>query len=236
MALAKRKEEPDELDELKQRIEELRLMGIRADKLEELNHHVFRVVNDLRIRAESIVETVREPLLILDKDLRVVSANPAFYRLFTLNDSDIEGKMVYEISNKQWNIPALQILLEKLIPQNTEFNDYEITHEFTGIGKRLLLLNARVIHQREGKQDLILLAMEDVTERRRTEDEKRIKELQSILDKVRRLVPTCDNCNRVRDDHGNWLQIDEYINRYPEEAYSHGLCPDCDRKLRGNGK
>ncbi|CAG0984127.1 hypothetical protein MTYP_01917 [Methylophilaceae bacterium] len=232
MGLSKRKEEPDELEELKQRIEELRLMGIRADKLEDLNHHVFRIINDLRIRAESIIETVREPLIILDKDLRVVTANPAFYSLFKLKEANVEGQMIYEINSKQWDIPALRVPLERVITQNTEFNDYEIEHEFTRIGKRLILLNARVIHQREGRKDLILLAMEDITEKRKVEDEKRIQELQNMLDKVSRLVPTCDNCKRVRDDKGNWLQLDEYINRYPEEVYSHGLCPDCEKNLR----
>jgi PAS domain S-box-containing protein len=229
MALSKRKEEPDELNELRQRLEELRLMGVRADKLEEFSHHIFRVVNDLRIRAESIIETVREPLIILNKELIVITANPAFYRLFNLKEADVEGKILYIVNNKQWDIPSLRVLLERILPQNTQFNDYEIEHEFK-TGKRLLLLNARVIHQREGRQDLILLAMEDITEKRKAEDEKLINELQSMLDKVSRLVPTCDNCKRVRDDKGNWLHIDEYINKYPE-AYSHGLCPDCDKKL-----
>lgn len=131
-------------------------------------------------------------------------------------------------------IPSLRELLEKIIPQNTQFNDYEFTHEFPKIGKRLFLLNARMIQQYSGRENLILLAMEDITEKRASEDDKNklISDLQNTLEKMRKLLPTCDNCKRVRDDRGHWVQLEDYIKEHSEDAYSHGLCPDCDRKLR----
>ena len=111
---------------------------------------------------EQIVETVRDPLLVLTPDLRVQSANPAFYQLFHLIPAETEGQLVYQISNGQWNIPALRTLLEEILPRNTVFNDYEVSHDFERIGPRTMLLNAR----RLDHVDLILLAMEDITARK----------------------------------------------------------------------
>ena len=111
---------------------------------------------------EQIVETVRDPLLVLTPDLRVQSANPAFYQLFHLIPAETEGQLVYQISNGQWNIPALRTLLEEILPCNTVFNDYEVSHDFERIGPRTMLLNAR----RLDHVDLILLAMEDITARK----------------------------------------------------------------------
>ena len=112
--------------------------------------------------ADQIVETVRDPLLVLTPDLRVQSANPAFYQLFHLIPAETEGQLVYQISNGQWNIPALRTLLEEILPCNTVFNDYEVSHDFERIGPRTMLLNAR----RLDHVDLILLAMEDITARK----------------------------------------------------------------------
>ena len=111
--------------------------------------------------AEQIVETVRDPLLVLTHDFRVQSANLAFYQLFLVSVAETEGQLVYRIGNGQWNIPALRTLLEEILPRNSVFNDYEVSHDFEHIGPRTMLLNAR----RLDRVDLILLAMEDVTDR-----------------------------------------------------------------------
>lgn len=118
---------------------------------------------------KTVVDVVREPVLILDKDLRVMTANDSFYRAFQVEQKDTIGKVVYELGNKQWNIPALKKLLEDILPNNTFFKGFEVTHEFPFIGRKVMILNARQIHFKEDVAlevfpPIILLAMEDVTE------------------------------------------------------------------------
>jgi len=96
--------------------------------------------------SESILGTIRECLLVLDADLRVVSANTFFYKLFSLTPSETEGQLIYEISKHEWDIPALRRLLEELLPKNTFFENFEVEHEFNSLGRRTLLLNARRMH------------------------------------------------------------------------------------------
>lgn len=122
----------------------------------------------------TIVDTLREPFLILDADLRVIAVNQTFYRLFQVKPEETEGKLVYELGDGQWNIPSLKELLEKILPENTYFEEYKVEHEFPTIGKKIFLLNARRIFK-DGENDapIILLAMEDITERKRLEDELR---------------------------------------------------------------
>jgi two-component system CheB/CheR fusion protein len=112
--------------------------------------------------AEGIINTVREPLLVLNGDLKVVSANPSFYRTFQVSPKKIEGKLLYNLG-KQWDIPALRKLLEDILPKNTQIEDFMVEHEFPGIGLRMMLLNARRIRHDYPKKQLILLAIEDVT-------------------------------------------------------------------------
>ncbi|HYK02643.1 MAG TPA: response regulator [Thermoanaerobaculia bacterium] len=120
--------------------------------------------------AQDVVDTVREPLLILDGSLRVHSANRAFYQTFGVVAEDTEGQLVYELGNGQWDIPALRTLLEDIVPMSSVFNDFELEHDFPNLGRRVMLLNARKLRQRN-HAELLVLAMEDVTERRRAEAE-----------------------------------------------------------------
>lgn len=122
-------------------------------------------LRDARDYAESIIETVREPLLILDKELRVVSANQAFYREFKITQAETEGRSVYDLGNRQWDIPALRQQLEKILPERTVFENFEVKGNFERVGDKILLLNARRVIRREQETELILLAIEDVTER-----------------------------------------------------------------------
>jgi two-component system CheB/CheR fusion protein len=123
--------------------------------------------------AEAIVETVREPLVVLDEDLRVVSANRSFYEIFQVEPGETEGRFIYELGNRQWDIPELRELLEKIIPEDTEFHDFEVDHDFPTIGRRIMLLNARRVTSREARTNFTLLAIEDITERKRAELELR---------------------------------------------------------------
>jgi len=120
--------------------------------------------------AESIINTVREPLIVLDHDLRVVTASRSFYEFFKVNSKETEGQLIYDLGNRQWNIPKLRELLEDILPQKTTFDNYEVEHDFTTIGKRIMLLNARQINRVLGKEHIILLAIEDITERKQLEN------------------------------------------------------------------
>ena len=139
------------------------------------------VLTEAQQYAESIVATIREPLLVLDKHLRVKTANNAFYKTFHVNKKDTENVLIYDLGKKQWNIPALRTLLEEILPQRTDFIDFEVTQTFSGIGEKILLLNARRIVQKNQGEELILLALHDVTEiRMRTlELQAKEKELQN---------------------------------------------------------
>ncbi len=118
--------------------------------------------------ADAIVETVREPLLVLDADLRVQRANQSFYQFFQIEPADTVRRRIFELGDGHWNIDALRTLLEELLPTNHSFVDYEVGYTFPGIGHRIMLLNAHRIDHVQ----LILLAMEDITERKRVERER----------------------------------------------------------------
>ena len=122
--------------------------------------------------ADAIVATVREPLLVLDQDLRVITASRAFYATFQVNPNATEGKLLYELGDGQWDIPKLRVLLEKIIPEKGVMDDYEVEHEFPGIGQRTMCLNARKVFYETDKRTNILLGIEDITERRILEREK----------------------------------------------------------------
>ena len=114
---------------------------------------------------ESVLGSVREPLVVLDSDLNVVKANHSFYRTFEVNPEETEGVLVYDIGGRQWDIPKLRELLEDILPQNSEFEDFEVEHDFEKIGRKIMHLNARRIYRDFEQTRLILLAIEDVTER-----------------------------------------------------------------------
>jgi PAS domain S-box-containing protein len=126
--------------------------------------------DEAREYAESIINTVREPLIALDQDLRVVTVSRSFYEVFKVNPKETVGQLIYDLGNKQWDIPKLRELLETILPQKTTFDNYEVEHDFTTIGRRIMLLNARQIQRVLGKERVILLAIEDITERKRLED------------------------------------------------------------------
>jgi PAS domain S-box-containing protein len=126
-------------------------------------------IQDAREYAENIVEAVREPLVVLDCDLKVLTANGSFYRTFQVLPGETIGQFIYDLGNRQWDIPKLRVLFEEILPHDTVFNDYEVEHNFDGIGRKTILLNARQIFRKNVGSHIILLAMEDITERRQAE-------------------------------------------------------------------
>ncbi|MET0397664.1 MAG: response regulator [Longimicrobiaceae bacterium] len=165
---------------------------------------------EIETYARDIVETVREPLLMLDTSLRVRSANRAFYHTFRVSSGETENRLIYELGNGQWDIPDLRTLLEDVILTSSVFNDFELEHAFPIIGRRVMLLNARKL--RPGKHaELLVLAMEDVTERRRAEAELKAIETyaQDIVDTVRKPLLILDPALRVRSANRAFYQTFE---------------------------
>jgi len=111
----------------------------------------------------TVVDTVREPFLILNEKLIILSANKTFYSVFQVTQKETEGQKVYDIGNGQWNIPKLKILLEDILPKNTHFEDFKVEHDFPRIGHKIMILNARQVHTTSENKPIMLLAMEDVT-------------------------------------------------------------------------
>lgn len=140
--------------------------------------------------AESIVESVREPLVVLSSDLKILSANHSFYETFKVTPGATIGNFIYDLGNRQWDIPKLRTLLEDILPSVTVFNDYEVEHNFLNIGRRTILLNAREIFRKDIGSNIILLAMEDITERKQMEAQVRELAFYDALTKLpnRRLL------------------------------------------------
>ena len=132
----------------------------------------FAGVEDASALTQAIVDTVREPLIVLDHDLRVVAASRSFYQTFKVDRDDTQGKLLYDLGDGQWDIPKLRLLLERIVPEHGVMDDYEVEHEFPQIGRRTMLLNARKVFYEAGSHTNILLGIEDVTEQRALEREK----------------------------------------------------------------
>jgi chemotaxis protein methyltransferase CheR len=114
----------------------------------------------------TVVDTLREPFLILDGKLRIISANNVFYSIFQVTENETEKKLVYDLGNGQWDIPKLKILLEDILPKNTHFEDFKVEYDFPRIGHKIMMLNARKIYSPGEKEPMILLAMEDITQQK----------------------------------------------------------------------
>lgn len=119
-------------------------------------------LNIARKYAEEITQTVREPLLVLGADLRVINANENFYKKFKVAKKITEGELIFKIGNGQWDIPELRLLLKNILPERSAFDDFEVTHDFPEIGQRAMILNARQVDHKQ----LILLAIEDITDQK----------------------------------------------------------------------
>ena len=139
------------------------------------------------IDASDIVETIPSALLILDRHLNISSANRAFYQIFRTNPDETVGCLIYDLGNRQWDIPALRTLLESVIPHRASVEGFEVEHNFPSIGRRTMLVNARKIFRPGDHDGSILLAIEDVSEERaaRAESRRNWQLTQSIVDTIR---------------------------------------------------
>jgi two-component system, chemotaxis family, CheB/CheR fusion protein len=154
------------------RIDGAMLLFIDIDSYKNVDRltSLLAEVDTARQFAEGVVQNAPWPLLILNRELRVIKANTAFYGVFQTSPEETERQLIYTLGNGPWNIPELRRLLDDIIPHNSRFQDFAVTHEFPHIGEKTLLLNARRIRRDELETDTILLGIEDITERRQTEE------------------------------------------------------------------
>lgn len=150
----------------------------------------FTDIADACALAQSIVDTVREPVLVLDKGLRVIAASRSFYSSFGVRPEDTQGRHLYELGDGQWDIPKLRVLLEQIIPEHGVMEDYEVEHEFPHLGRRTMYLNARQVDYKEGAETTILLGIEDVTQRKALENEKDelLRQKQVMLEELQHRI------------------------------------------------
>ncbi|MDH7604637.1 MAG: PAS domain S-box protein [Melioribacter sp.] len=146
-------------------------------------------IEEAKIFAESIIATVREPLIVLDSKMNVITANRSFYNIFKTSEKDTIGKSLYKLGNGQLNIPALKLLLKNILPLNTSFENFEVQYNFPHLGFKTILLNARRIYRESNKTDMILLAIEDITERKKAEEKiKKLNRVYSMLSEVNETI------------------------------------------------
>ncbi|MEO6452751.1 MAG: ATP-binding protein [Ginsengibacter sp.] len=164
----------------KSAFEKLASIGQNAITIEKRNRKIKELEKALTY-AESIVTTIPTPLLMLYPAFQIRTANRAFYKTFKVSPKETEGKKIYDLGNGQWNIPLLKKLLEEILPKEHVLTDFEVDHFFQDIGHKIMLLNARkvVIHDKD--DPMILLAIEDITEKRSIEKEVE-KERRIILE------------------------------------------------------
>ena len=165
---------------------------------------------EARLYAEGIIETVREPLLVIDGKTRVRSANPAFYKTFQMTPDETENRLLCDLGNRQWDIPPLRTLLEELLSNRDDLSGYQVEHEFEHIGRRTMLMNAHTIRRVGGRADEILLAFEDVTERNRS-DEDVLRQNAELEERVRQRTAefksASDELRRERDRVRHYLDV-----------------------------
>jgi PAS domain S-box-containing protein len=139
--------------------------------IDDKNHKEEKRLRNSLEYSDAIIATVREPMVVLDKELRIITANRSFYRTFQVNPEETEKHLIYDLGNRQWDIPALKDLLEHILPNKSSFEDFEVEHDFESVGKKTMLLNARKVYRDKNTIEMILLAIEDITERKNAEEE-----------------------------------------------------------------
>ena len=179
-------------------------------------------------------------MLVLDKDLRIRTANASFYRNFRALKEDTEGRFVYELGNRQWDIPELRTLLEDILPQNNSFQDFEVEHDFPMLGRRIMLLNARRFVPMDSLPELILLAIEDITERRRAEAQVKENErrYRRLFEAARDGILILDaNTGKITDANPFMSELLGHSLSYlkGKELWQIGLFQDTIRQLQENG-
>jgi two-component sensor histidine kinase len=185
---------------------------------------LYRLLRTNHVQAQSIVDTVREPLLVLDRDLCVVAANRSFFEVFQVGRDETIGRRLYELGDGQWDIPDLRHLLEAVIPRSAAIEGYEVEHAFPDLGRRTMLLNARKLFHPDNTSTTLLLAIEDVTERRRTEHERELR-FGELQHRVKNLLAMAQALARQTRAEGRSAEEyrDAFLGRLEALAHAHEL-------------
>lgn len=162
--------------------------------IDSLKHSAARVA-EARDFADAIIETVREPLLVLDRELRVERANRSFYELFRARREETEGRFLYELGNRPWDVPALRAALAAVDAEDQELRAFEVEQEFLEIGRRTMMLEARRVRQVSGGEDKILLAIEDRTDIKKVEEERAL-----LVAREQKAARQAEAANRLKDE------------------------------------
>ncbi len=189
-------------------------------------------LREAREYAESIIHTMRDCLVVINSDMKIVSANQSFYRTFNVSPSEAEGQIFYDLNGGQWNIPELKNLFDNILPEEHIVENIEVNQNFHSLGQRTMVVNAKKIYRETMDTHLILLSIEDITEIKKITEEKNrlINHLQQSLEHINQLkglIPICSSCKKIRDDNGFWHQVEAYIEEHSHAEFSHSICPDC---------
>lgn len=216
------------------------------EELESSNEELLTINQELQMRNEQLAEiqeyseavytTIRESLLILDKNLRIKNANSTFYKTFRVTEEETQGKLLYEVGSHQWNIPRLKELLEEVIPRNSQVMDFEVVHQFPQVGEKVMMLNARRLVRKLHAEHLILLAIEDITEYRQAQRLIAEKEawFRSMADNSPMMIWVTNTEKKLEFVNEAWLEYrdkscDEAIGRNWVEEDIH---PDDEKSTR----
>ncbi len=216
-------------EELETSKEELQSMNeelvVVNQELGNLNKHLSLARN----YAMDVFSTIREPLLVLDKNFHIKTANRAFYNKFQVEENQTEGKTIFELGINQWEIPDLRKLLERILHKHSSFEDFEVTRDFPGIGRRTMILNGREVKREEGGEKLILLVFEDVTEKRITEKNLELSEIQFqiLVETIPQLIWISDTKGKIEFFNAKWeeytgIKFDDLL----EEGWTDQIHPD----------
>ncbi len=201
------------------------------EELESTNEELMTINDELQVRnlqlsestdyAEAVFETIREAVLLLDKDLRILSANKAFYKTFKIREDETEGAMFYELGNQQWHIPELMMELNKVIPLDFHLVHYEVTNTFQLIGEKTMLINAKKIQKPLQNQEQILLTIEDITEHRAAQKllEEKEKWFRNMADNAPAMIWVADTSRKRTFFNKTWL---DFTGRTLEQEINEG--------------
>ncbi|MFV8326457.1 CheR family methyltransferase [Flavobacterium sp. ZS1P14] len=171
----------EELETSKEEIEATNEELVSTNQELQMRHDLLTESHEY---SEAIIATIHEPMLILNKNFHVISANTSFYKKFLVNKEETEGKLLFDLGNEQWNIPKLREILNEIIAKNSSFENFEVTHTFSEIGEKIMLLNAHLIVQKVNSEQLILLAIADVTDIRKLAIELQAKENIALVEQL----------------------------------------------------
>lgn len=207
------------------------------EELQTLNNELVsnnERLTESRNYSQDIIATLREPLVVLDQNLKVKSANTVFYKKFQLEEPETEEKLIFDLKNKEWNIPDLRKLLNKILLEHTSFSDFEITHDFPGLGLRTMHLNAREIYREEGGQKLILLIFGDITDKRLIEEnlEKSEIKFKLLVETISQLIWISKADGKIEFFNRQW---EHYTGISSAESIKDGLWEETIHKDDARG-